>query len=77
MTLRIPTKDDPFFIANAGRMFMLLCGVEHHPLGCPINESLRLEIQKLWSEAFEDGIDTIGVAEGGLDRKYLSKDGGR
>lgn len=63
---RIPRKDDPFFVANSGRMFMLLSGVEHHPLGVPINEALRLAIQKLYVEAFEDGIDTIGVSEGGL-----------
>lgn len=63
---RIPRKDDPFFVANAGRMFMLLSGVEHHPPGFPINEALRLEIQKLYVEAYEDGIDTIGVSEGGL-----------
>lgn len=73
MTPRIPTKDDPFFITNAGRMFMLLCGVEHHPPGCPISEALRLEITRLWCEAYEDGIDTIGVAECGLqEREYHS-----
>lgn len=63
---RIPAKDDPFFVANAGRMFMLLVGVEHHPPGYAINEALRLEIQKLYTDAYEDGIDTIGVSEGGL-----------
>jgi hypothetical protein len=71
--LRIPTKDDPFFLANAGRMFMLLSGVEHHPPGCPINESLRLKIRKLYVEAHENGIDTIGTSECGLqERTYYS-----
>jgi hypothetical protein len=64
--LRIPRKDDPFFVANAGRMFMLLSGVEHHPPGCPINGRLRQEIQDLYNEAYLDGIDTIAVSEGGL-----------
>lgn len=63
---RIPKKDDPFFVANAGRMFMLLSGVENHPPGCPINEDLRREIQALYNEAYLDGIDTIAVSEGGL-----------
>ncbi len=64
---RIPKKDDPFLVTNAGRMFMLLSGVDHHPPGCLINEALRLEIQNFFSEAYQNGIDIIGVSEGGLE----------
>ena len=66
MNWRIPTKDDDFLVRNAGRMFLLLSGVDHHPPGASINDALRLEIQKLFSEAYEDGIDIIAVSEGGL-----------
>ncbi len=64
---RIPTADDAFFIRNAGRMFMMLSGVDHHPLGCPINEKLKQDISDLFNEAYNDGIDIIAVSEGGLD----------
>jgi hypothetical protein len=64
--MRIPKKDDTFLLANAGRMFELLSGVDHHPLGCPINEKLHKAIQDLFTDAYNDGIDTIGVSECGL-----------
>jgi hypothetical protein len=57
---------DAFFADNAGRMFELLSGVDHHPPGCPINDGLRKAIQDLFGDAYNDGIDVIGVAEGGL-----------
>jgi hypothetical protein len=63
---RIPTKNDDFLVNNAGRMFELLSGVDHHPPGYPINEKLRKDIQDFFGEAIEDGIDTIAVSECGL-----------
>lgn len=71
--LRIPTKDDAFMWRHAGRMFMLLSGVDNHPPDCAINEALRVEIQKLFQDAYDDGIDIIGASECGLmERTYYS-----
>lgn len=63
---RIPTKDDPWLAANAGRMFELLSGVHSHPPGRAINVVLQRAIQDLFSEAYVDGIDIIAVSENGL-----------
>lgn len=71
--LRIPTKHDSFLWRHAGRMFELLSAVDHHPPGVAIGEELRLKIQALFQDAFQDGIDIIGVSECGLqERTYYS-----
>jgi hypothetical protein len=64
--MRVPTKDDPFLMANVGRMFQLLSAVDSYPPGIPLKEELRLLIQSLFTDAYEAGIDIIAVSEGGL-----------
>ena len=63
---RVPRRDDPFITVNAARMYELLVVVDNHPPGVPLTEPTRQSVQNFFTDAQENGIDTIGVSEGGF-----------
>lgn len=64
--MRIPTEDDSFLLNNAGRMFELLISIYSNPPGVPLDPAQVGLLNTLMVNAFKDGIDTIGVAENGV-----------
>jgi hypothetical protein len=63
---RVPRRDDPWIVANAARMYEILSVVNEHPLGMPLTEDTVRIVQGFFGQAYEAGIDTIGVSEGGF-----------
>lgn len=63
---RIPSKYDPFLLANAGLMFELLLAVREYHWLKQIPAETERRLHAFADDAIADGIDIIGASESGL-----------